>query len=507
MQYRLLRNNKESGPYTKAQLEEMGLKPYDLLWLEGRGGAWLYASEIEDLKSIAPAIEEQPYDRFYKGKEKQSAIDTNSKQNASYTTGRSAAASSTATLKPPKPRFRISGDKVVMIDNTALQEPKPLDDALSSFTNKQPQQTALVAAKPVAKQEIGAHIQSVGLAWENMYSDWKGEEQAVAEKAAPAKVQTMEEVKQRYEESKLKLFDEKQNKTASATKQNVMAAVAIVVLAIGGYAGYKLNNGSDSKRTTQTTPVVEKAEIIQDGSLQQIDGSESSVNTSAQPTSGNAGETPSTEINNSISADNSTASTAVPLPVENKSNTPDSKKEPSTQETASVVKKDQKDNQQEQTTATNKENATPDNNSTSDVKNEKADNTEAVVKKENANGTLQNPTATVPNVIKQPEAAAKKISDYITVSRLGSNDNNGSVQNVLLSVKNVTDFPIDLAVIDIQYFGANGRFQKGETMYVKNIASGSNINVRIPDGKTARSINYKISLVSSEQKTLYLVGE
>lgn len=47
MQYRLLRNNKESGPYTKAQLEEMGLKPYDLLWIEGRGGAWLYASEID----------------------------------------------------------------------------------------------------------------------------------------------------------------------------------------------------------------------------------------------------------------------------------------------------------------------------------------------------------------------------------------------------------------------------------------------------------------------------
>ena len=64
MQYRLLRNNKESGPYTKALLEEMGLKPYDLLWIEGRGGAWLYASEIDDLKSIAPAIEEQPYDRF-----------------------------------------------------------------------------------------------------------------------------------------------------------------------------------------------------------------------------------------------------------------------------------------------------------------------------------------------------------------------------------------------------------------------------------------------------------
>src|SRR4051812_1929473 len=121
MQYRLLRNNKETGPYTKAQLEEMGLKPYDLLWIEGRGGAWLYASEIEDLKSIAPAVEEQPYDRFYKGKEKQAATGTVSKQNASAVSNASTA-TNTTTLKPPKPRFRISGDKVIMIEeNTALK--------------------------------------------------------------------------------------------------------------------------------------------------------------------------------------------------------------------------------------------------------------------------------------------------------------------------------------------------------------------------------------------------
>ncbi len=69
MLYRLLRNNKESGPYTALQLKEMGLKPYDLLWAEGRGAAWQYASELAELKSFAPSVEEQPFDRFYKKKE------------------------------------------------------------------------------------------------------------------------------------------------------------------------------------------------------------------------------------------------------------------------------------------------------------------------------------------------------------------------------------------------------------------------------------------------------
>lgn len=64
--YLLLRNNKESGPYTLEALIQLGLKPYDLVWLQGKSAAWRYPSEMEDLKFYAPAVEEQPFDRFYK---------------------------------------------------------------------------------------------------------------------------------------------------------------------------------------------------------------------------------------------------------------------------------------------------------------------------------------------------------------------------------------------------------------------------------------------------------
>lgn len=64
--YRLLRSNKESGPYTLNDLLKLGLKPYDLIWVDGRSAAWRYPSEVAELKEYAPAVEEQPYDRFYK---------------------------------------------------------------------------------------------------------------------------------------------------------------------------------------------------------------------------------------------------------------------------------------------------------------------------------------------------------------------------------------------------------------------------------------------------------
>jgi hypothetical protein len=64
--YLLLRDNKQSGPYSLDELKAKGLKAYDLVWVEGRSAAWRYPSEIDELSAFAPAVEEQPFDRFYK---------------------------------------------------------------------------------------------------------------------------------------------------------------------------------------------------------------------------------------------------------------------------------------------------------------------------------------------------------------------------------------------------------------------------------------------------------
>ena len=66
MTYLLLRDNKQSGPYSLEDLKIKGLKAYDLVWVEGRSAAWRYPSEIGELSAFAPVVEEQPFDRFYK---------------------------------------------------------------------------------------------------------------------------------------------------------------------------------------------------------------------------------------------------------------------------------------------------------------------------------------------------------------------------------------------------------------------------------------------------------
>ena len=64
--YLLLRDNKETGPYSLNELLDLGIKAYDLVWVQGKSAAWRYPSEVEELRAFAPPAEEQPFDRFYK---------------------------------------------------------------------------------------------------------------------------------------------------------------------------------------------------------------------------------------------------------------------------------------------------------------------------------------------------------------------------------------------------------------------------------------------------------
>src|SRR3954454_10480920 len=108
-QYRLLRNNKESGPYSAEELINSGFKPYDLIWADGKSAAWRYPGEMEEFKLHAPAVEEQPFDRFYK-----KPLATGSKKEiispeVAITTSSINAGPSVA-IKNEKPRIRIKAD-------------------------------------------------------------------------------------------------------------------------------------------------------------------------------------------------------------------------------------------------------------------------------------------------------------------------------------------------------------------------------------------------------------
>jgi hypothetical protein len=71
--YLLLRDNKESGPYSLDQIRVLNLQQYDLVWIEGQSLVWKYPSEIHELKSFVPAAESSLASFIHARKESQMA--------------------------------------------------------------------------------------------------------------------------------------------------------------------------------------------------------------------------------------------------------------------------------------------------------------------------------------------------------------------------------------------------------------------------------------------------
>ena len=476
MLYRLLRSNRETGPFTALQLKEMGLKPYDLLWTEGRGAAWQYASEIPELKDFAPLVEEQPFDRFYK------------RQEALHT-----AQQPTVAVKKTKPRFRISNGQLIMIEagNMEIANTGAIIETAGARSIKE----------PIAVKEKTAVPE-----WDGIHTQWQPQTKVIKAKE-PVEVETkysesLDDLKKRYAEKVLNEKVEKPSLLFSASvKQNIMAAVALIVLSVGGYIGYTLKQKDAIK--TDGKPLVEKADVTGDNTL-------SSQPSETDNTAANtAGNTPPAEENSNRNKSNAPVKTAsieagkiTAAATFKKDNTTALLQNTPKKEIAATVKTPLSTNPKTvDKTTLKKEIVTTGNTVISKpLPQQPANNT--IAKNTTAGSSVSAPTETKP-VIKQN--APKQIGDYLSVKKLGGSGS--SIQNVRLLVNNITDIPIDLAVIDIQYYDAKGKFQKGETMYVKNIDGGNNVEVHVPDSDKSSSIKYKVSLVSSEKKTLYIVAD
>src|SRR5215203_7408611 len=58
--YLLLRNNQQTGPHSLEDILQLDLKPFDLVWIEGRSAGWSYPSEIDALKPYVGEAPEAP---------------------------------------------------------------------------------------------------------------------------------------------------------------------------------------------------------------------------------------------------------------------------------------------------------------------------------------------------------------------------------------------------------------------------------------------------------------
>jgi hypothetical protein len=529
--YRLLRNNKEQGPFTSEELIQKGLKPYDLVWVDGKSAAWRYPGEMQEFKVHVPLPEEQLLDQFYK-KAVQAAVAVND---------------NTVQAVKSKPRYKVSAawSKIQTITTPVYGGVMVADQQKTSSSK---------IVEPQTKQALHS------LSWEDAWLDWEKEKKAatstlkpvIAQQVASQQNKTINEtilaapvletkysepldsIKERYIEN---ILQKKKSKGFSFGKASefVLPSIALLVIFSIGYWLLHNNNKTASALTsapvkTTQAPAKNSPEVTTNLNTQATSPSDNSAGTeimnqskqqqediaiSNEPLSSPQVEERKTkeyvhkakltspvskQIGDSKKINNVTAIDATSHDIT-------SKKEAGN--TTSKKEADKPVNKQFDPSVINnipRDNAYNDNSSgnTGDLN---ASEGRPVRRRTNGDeiknqSTVKNQSSNnQPTVSKRPNVKANvkyvKVPEYVAM-----NNGNGSVR-----IENVSDVDLDLVVVDVQYYDASSRFRKGETLYLHNLRAGKTIVVKTPRDINSTYATSKVSLVSSDAKRLYIIGD
>jgi hypothetical protein len=451
--YRLLRNNKETGPYSAEELIAMGLKAYDLVWVDGKSAAWRYPCEIAALKPYAPEAEDM-IANFWKP--------------AAMHKNNTATPPAALPARAEKPRFRVRADW------------RRIDDR-GQMTDDRNTAVPVPVYMPVVQEVVTR----------------PAPESVVEEKTIPQVkyTESLDSIKQRYNDTILK-----QPPQAFPVKIGRYAWLLVLVPALGagvwiGSSWHQEKQPVTIAATTPSAPAPEVAAV----SLQAAMEDETPP---AMPEAAPA---------RTVSTPAKTARVAT-VPG----------KAPARIATAAVP----------HAVLTTTPNKVADK-----VLNKPVVKTAVVTTAGTKKKTINTPSP-VAAVLQQPPAAAKQpvvnmvqtaavaatdkpapapakapvtasprkqIADYVSVKEELQQYQDG--KQMTLHVKNNTSTAVDLVVLDLQYYDSNGRFKKGETLYVNHLSGNDAVALNAPSVKNAQRIDYKISLLSIEKNGVYLIAE
>ena len=79
----------------------------------------------------------------------------------------------------------------------------------------------------------------------------------------------------------------------------------------------------------------------------------------------------------------------------------------------------------------------------------------------------------------------------------------GGISNLEFTVSNNTAYTIDMVIAEVDYYTANKKIYKTETVYFKNIAPNGSQVQQAPNSNRGYEVKYRISLISSKELGIY----
>lgn len=465
-------------------LLEIGLKPYDLVWLPGKSAAWRYPSEIEELQAYAPAVEEQPFDRFYKKEPETPVVPKSVQAQKTTQTSENNALPKTkfVTVTMPAGQHKVVTEKKVV-----TQKPQPAYDEYKAYMP--------VTEQPVTEKKAAAKTVH---------------EQLSSESSMALQAEKIAGFTERYEKTYLQRKN-KWNKRALLLKYGKVAAVAVMVLGIGVIFAFNIGKPEANPTILANNSI----ETIVNNTVPPAPVEESSslpVTEAEQPITEEVTNTPPPVIQEAqeepVSTKEKTQKTPVvpvtkatdkapdvPKPVNNKK----SADLPKTSSAKAVLDKQPTPTTTDTRDAYAYETYATASNGERSRKSRDTENTGTKKVNENSNNNSVAKTNTNPFYEAPAEKPVTNNNNSNTDVKIVANEYKivpfGGIRNLQLTVQNRSGEALEKVVVDVEYIKRGGGVFKTKTVEFKNIAPKSSSVLKIDDTNRGVDVAYHIRKV------------
>ncbi|HEX7845371.1 MAG TPA: hypothetical protein VF476_06170 [Chitinophagaceae bacterium] len=451
--YLLLRNNKESGPHSLEELAGMNLKAYDLVWVNGKSAAWRYPGEIAELKAFAPAVEEQPYDRFFKKPSESPREETyQPKVEERYIPK-----AEEKYIPPPQPSFIPKKSVFVTLPGQKSFVPK------------------VETPEPVKKQEPVVIAETI----------------SITENPETAKIkysQPLDEIKEMYVKT---LHDRKQKIANKAFLIQAFKKVAVVAVIIGAgvLIGFTIKSGPSEKIADNSTIAGQQKLAV--AQQPEADPSDQPLLEKQQP-----GEP---ETSQSLSAEKIESE-----PLFTEPDKPAVVEKQKTEIIPNVIapKKEMVKPGRKEITI-DEPSPGVDVNARTGERSRKLRTVDEDYSQSEIE-TVKQPSAN------EPKAVMKKSSELSKLVSVKSNDYHivafGGIRNLQLTVYNDSKFILDNVIVELQYLKPSEQPLKTEHIEFRSVAPNGTMTIKVPDTNRGIKVTYRITNILSTQSAKEMAG-
>lgn len=432
----------------------MGLKAYDLVWLEGKSAAWRYPCEVEELKEFAPPVEEQPFDRFYRRPSAASAV-------AATTAAASTLVAKTVETSVPLTveSAKTSGKRIIYVTMPAGKSPAgpasaPLRDREPVRVAAPPAREPNLPAREPVREPVHEPVR------ESLYQPVQPAPLAEHSTETAVTNPAMDLLPRR-----------RPRHTARVIRFLAIGFCILALLLAGIFIGLSLNK--------DTLPfgsrVVAKLPPTTDQSI---------VHPTTQKLPPSASVSPAVTDNRTKAADSAAAVVSRPaVPA------PEITKPAITPITPRAASKSGKGTRVKQPRSLSQANV--------------------ALKKDSAAGGLVREAVHRADVapdhhddvpLPDKEAVKMAVASQVSVGANGySVGTFGGISGLQLTVTNRSVYPLDLVVVEVQYIQANKKIYKTENLFFRGIGAGSALMQEAPRSSRGVKVQCRITNISSKE--------